>query len=146
MSWVAVVVGTIAVGTAAYSADKQRKGVHQQMDAAKAAQEQDAIDAAAAETNAATAANAKVAETKRRRLASDLGTGSGVDLLGGSSAAPTALAAGGIGAGAAPAGISAGRAVSYSAGSTALGAGAPVASPRGRPPSAKQQMLNGGLT
>jgi hypothetical protein len=78
--WVAI--GT-AVATTAYTADQSRKAVHGQMDAQNAAQQADATQAAEAETAAQVAANAKMAETKRRRIASTLGTGGGASTLGG---------------------------------------------------------------
>lgn len=121
MSWVVAAVATIAVGTAAYSADQQRKAVHSQQDALKASQEADARQAAEAETAAQVAANAKLADSKQRRRASALGLGdtSGGDPLGG---AGTVLASGGPSP-AARAAAGAGAAGSY--GGTALGAGAP---------------------
>lgn len=72
VGWVALAA---VAGTAAYSADQQRKGIHQQADALKAAQEDDARKAAEAETNAAVAANAQLADANKRRKASALGTG-----------------------------------------------------------------------
>jgi len=68
--WTAIGAGTAAAGSA-YSSDQQRKAVHGQRDA----QEADARQAAEAETSAATAANAKLADNKRRRQASALGAG-----------------------------------------------------------------------
>ena len=124
-AWAAIAVGTTAVATA-YSADSQRKGMHQQQDAISASQAEDARKSAEAETGAQVAANAKLADAKRRRRGSALGAGDiGAETLGG---APTVLANGG-GAGVA-AGRSAIQPVSYSG--SALGAGAPVSggSPR----------------
>jgi len=135
MSWVvAAVVGTAVVGSSVYSADRQRKAQHEAADAQKLAQEQDARETAEAETNAAVAANAKIADDRRRRLSSSLG--GSADPLGDSGTAttpPTALAAGA----APPAGVSAGRAASYSASGTALGAGSSVASPTVRTPTVR---------
>lgn len=74
-AWSAIGVGVAAAGTA-YSQDQQRKAMHSQMDAARKAAEDDARKAAEAETNALLAANAKMAETKRRRKASALGMSS----------------------------------------------------------------------
>jgi hypothetical protein len=73
-AWTAIGVGT-AAASSAYSTDQQRKAVHGQRDALLASQEADARQAAEAETSAATAANAKLADNKRRRQASALGAG-----------------------------------------------------------------------
>lgn len=75
MSWAYTAVAAITAASAAYSSDQQRKAVHGQRDALLASQEADARQAAEAETSAATAANAKLADTKRRRQASALGAG-----------------------------------------------------------------------
>lgn len=121
MSWVVTaVVGTV-VATTAYSADQNRKAIHAQQDAINAAQAEDARKAAEAETNAQVAANARLADSKRRRTASALALGNpngAVDTLGGGSTA--------LSAGVSPAA----RAAYYASGSagapagTALGAGA----------------------
>lgn len=123
MSWVIVAVGTIAVGTAAYSSDSQRKNLHQQQDAISAAQDEDARKTAEAATNSQVAANAQLADSKRRRRSSSL-LASGdpsTDTLGG---APTALAAGGV--------SPSSRVSSQSYSGTALGAGASATSSVGR--------------
>ena len=116
-AWIAV--GVTAAGTV-YSADQQRKAIHGQMDATRAAQEDDARRTAEAETQAQVSANAQRMDTKRRRRANalELGAlGGTVASLGGSG---PALAAGGP----APAARAAG---------TALGAGsAPRAPMRGQ--------------
>jgi len=90
MSWVYVAVAAATVVGSAYSADQQRKGVHAQMDAAKAAAEEDARKAAEAETGALVAANAKLADQKRRRRAGLLGSSDTVLGLGGASIMPSA--------------------------------------------------------
>lgn len=116
-----VVTAVIAVGSQIYAADRQRKALHQQADAAKAAREEDARKAAEAETGAAVAANAELAAKQRRRRSSSLlssGDPAYGDTLGGS---PTVLAAG---AGPVSRGASGASGVGYSA--TALGAGAPA--------------------
>lgn len=95
MSWVAVAVAVIGAGTAAYSADANRKGLHAQQKSLRLAQEADEREAAEAETGAAVAANAKLADSKRRRRSSSLlasGDTGGADTLGGS---PSVLANGG---------------------------------------------------
>lgn len=83
MSWVAVAVGATAVVGSVYSADQQRKAAHGQMDAARKAAEEDARKTAEAEASALLAANAKMAETKRRRKASALGMSNETALGGG---------------------------------------------------------------
>lgn len=85
MSFVAVAVGGALLVTAAYTGDQQRKSQHKQADALKAAQKQDAIEAASAETNAATAANDQQAAVNRRRRASALSAGAPGDTLGSTS-------------------------------------------------------------
>jgi hypothetical protein len=67
MSFVAVAVATVAVGTALYSANQQKKAGQAQLNAAREAADQQAKAQAQAETDAANAANARIAETKRRR-------------------------------------------------------------------------------
>jgi len=123
MSFTWVAVGTV-VATAAYSADQQRKGIHAQQDALRAAQEEDARKAAEAETSAQVAANASLAEAKRRRRTSALSlgdpTGTGDTTLGGSGASMT----GGGPSSAARAGFFAPAAVLPVG--TVLGAGAPA--------------------
>ena len=122
MSWIAVAV-TAVVGTQVYAADQQRKAIHGQQDALKAAQDEDARKAAEAETGAQVAANAKLADAKRRRRSSALGMGDpnapGGDSLGG--AAGSVLATGGPSP-AARAAVGAAGSARY--GGTALGAGA----------------------
>lgn len=123
MSWVIAAVATIAVGTTAYSADQNRKGLHAQQKTLRLAEEEDARKAAEAETNAQVAANAQLADSKRRRRSSSL-LASGdptADTLGGTT---TALSAGGL----SPAARVAPSAVS----GTALGAGAPASTSIGR--------------
>ena len=123
-------VGWLAIGatvaTTAYSSDQQRKAVHGQMDAAKAAQAEDARKAAEAETAAQVAANARLADTKRRRRSSALGmgdpaNGASTDVLGG--AVPAAAV------GPTPAARTAAYypGGSTGGGATALGAGSPAA-------------------
>lgn len=90
-----VVVGAVAVGSSIYSADQQRKAVHSQMDAMRAAQEADARQAAEAVTGAATTANAELADAKRRRRASALGMGD--QTLGSATGASSVLASGAAG-------------------------------------------------
>lgn len=126
MSWVATAVVAAVVGTSAYSADKQRKAVNAQGDAMRAQQDEDARKAAEAETSAQVAANAKLAESKRRRRSSALALGDptgGAETLGG--AGGTALATGGPTAAARVASYYPGTSAGYSAG-TALGAGSPT--------------------
>lgn len=120
MSWVVTAVVGTMVATTAYSADQQRKSIHGQMDATNTAQQADATQSAEAETAAQVAANAKIAETKRRRLASTLGTGGGMQTFGGGNV----LAAGAAPGTPAPAARAASAAVSAPGGGTALGAGA----------------------
>lgn len=129
MSFVAAAVVGITAAAAIYSSDQQRKGLHQQQDALRAAEEADARNAAEAETGAAVAANAKLAEDKRRRRLSALGLGGGADTLGGPQ---TVLAAGS--AGRSVVGQVASSAVSYGMGTTALGAGGRTASVPRTPP------------
>lgn len=87
MSWIAVAVAAVAVGGAVYTQDKQRKAMHQQQDALKAAQQQDAQESAKAEVDAKLNANTALAATRRRRRdnALALGAPAGGDVLGGSS-------------------------------------------------------------
>jgi hypothetical protein len=75
-----------------YGVDQQRKAVNAQGDALRSAQADDARKTAEAETGAQVAANAKIADAKRRRRGSVLGSGDLTDNLGGTS--PSALAAG----------------------------------------------------
>jgi len=124
-TWAMIGAGT-AVAASAYSADQQRKAIHGQQDAMRAQQDEDARKAAEAETSAQVAANAKLAESKRRRRSSALALGdpSGTgDALGGV-AGGTALASGGPAAAARVASYYPGTSAGYSAG-TALGAGSP---------------------
>lgn len=125
---VAAVVGAVAmVGTAVYGASEQRKGMREQRDALNAAQAEDARKTAEAETSAQVAANAKLADAKRRRRSSSL-LASGdpsMDTLGG---APSALAAGRV----APAARAAMGASTLVGAGTALGAGAPATVSSGR--------------
>lgn len=132
-TWVAIGVGTAAVGTAAYSADQQRKAMHKQQDALKAAQEADARQAAEAETKALVAANAQTADAGRRRRASALG-GFSSDSLGTPSGGALAAGAAASRAGAAYyRGGASGGSASGSATVSALGAGAPAATIGTRP-------------
>ena len=129
MSWVATAVVGAVVATSVYSADQQRKAIHSQQDALNAAQADDARKTAEAETAAQVAANAKLADSKRRRRSSALGLGdtsapSG-DALGG---AGNVLAAGGPSP-AARAAVGAASSAAY--GGTALGAGAPTSTRAG---------------
>jgi lysylphosphatidylglycerol synthetase-like protein (DUF2156 family) len=75
MSFVAVAIGAVAIGTAAYSADQQRKNMHQQQDALKASQEADTNARLQAQTDASLAANSQVAATNRRRRDNALALG-----------------------------------------------------------------------
>lgn len=124
MSWVATAVVGAVVATSVYSADQQRKAIHSQQDALNAAQADDARKTAEAETGAQVAANAKLADAKRRRRSSALGLGDtsspGADALGGQA---SVLAGGGPSQAARAA---AGAAASASYGGTALGAGSSV--------------------
>lgn len=86
MSWVAVAVAAVAVGTSVYSSDQQRKAMHQQQDALKAAQEKDAHEKAKAEVDAKLTANTALAATRRRRRDNALALGDpggGSSVLGG---------------------------------------------------------------
>jgi hypothetical protein len=126
MSWVATaVVAVAAIGSAVYSADQNRKLAHQQADALKASQEQDAKDAAAADQGAAVAANQAIADKKRRRRQSSLGVDPASSALGG---APTALggAASTVRAPSVPVGTS------Y--GGSAIGSAAPASAPASATP------------
>lgn len=80
---VAAVVTNVAV--AAYSADQNRKLAHQQQDAIRDQIAADKRQRAEADANAAVAANAKLVESKRRRLASSLSTGAADQALAGTS-------------------------------------------------------------
>lgn len=75
MSFVVAAVAVVAVGTAVYSSDQQRKALHQQQDALKASQQKDAEDAAAASVDAQKSANEQLAATKSRRRANALALG-----------------------------------------------------------------------
>ena len=133
MSWVATAVVAAVVGTSAYSADKQRKAVNAQGDAMRAQQDEDARKAAEAETSAQVAANAKLAESKRRRRSSALALGdptASADTLGGAAGA-TALASGGPTPAARVASYYPGTSAAYAAG-TALGAGSASSRSTGR--------------
>lgn len=123
LGWFAIAATAV---TSAYSADQSRKAAHAQMDAAKAAQEEDARKAAEAETAAQVAANARRADTKRRRRSSALGmgdpaNGATTDVLGG---AVPAAAVGPTPAARAAAYYPGGA--SGASGVTALGAGSPA--------------------
>jgi hypothetical protein len=72
---VGAITAGVAVGTAVYTADQQRKAMHKAGDALKEAQKQDALEAAQANTSAAKAANETLADTRRRRRASSLSAG-----------------------------------------------------------------------
>jgi len=87
----AVIAAGAVVATTAYTADQNRKGIHAQQDALKLSQAQDARETAEAGTSAQVAANAKLADAKRRRMASTLATGAGDQTLAGGS---TVLGAG----------------------------------------------------
>jgi hypothetical protein len=92
-----LIVAGVAAGAAVYTADKQRKAIHQQQDAINAAQTQDTKDKANAEATAAVAANTARQDAKRRQRNSALGLGATddtVDALGGPSAG-SVLAGGG---------------------------------------------------
>lgn len=117
MSWVAVAVGGTLAASSAYSSDQSRKNVHQQQDAMIASQAADARQAAEADTQAAVAANARTADSARRRRNNALSFGDPSARLAPATGA-TVLGGGGIG----PRPTAAGTAP-Y--GGTALGAGAP---------------------
>lgn len=126
-------IAAVGVGTAAYSADQQRKGIHAQQDAANAAIAADAREKAEAETMAQVAANAKLADSKRRRRSSALELGdptASADTLGGAAGA-TALASGGPTPAARVASYYPGTSAAYAAG-TALGAGSASSRSTGR--------------
>jgi len=126
MSWVVTAVVGTAVVTSAYSADQSRKAANAQNDAILRQQAEDARKAAEAETALAVAANARLADTNRRRRGSALALGApegGNDTLGGAPA--SVLAAGGP----APAARSA-TAFAGTAAGTALGAGSPTMTAR----------------
>jgi len=126
-------IAAVGVGTAAYSADQQRKGIHAQQDAANAAIAADAREKAEAETMAQVAANAKLADSKRRRRSSALELGdptASADTLGGA-AGVTALASGGPTPAARMASYYPGTSAAYAAG-TALGAGSASSRSTGR--------------
>lgn len=130
---VSLTIAAVGVGTAAYSADQQRKGIHAQQDAANAAIAADAREKAEAETMAQVAANAKLAESKRRRRSSALALGdptASADTLGGAAGA-TALASGGPTPAARVASYYPGTSAAYAAG-TALGAGSASSRSTGR--------------
>lgn len=130
---VSLTIAAVGVGTAAYSADQQRKGIHAQQDAANAAIAADAREKAEAETMAQVAANAKLADSKRRRRSSALGLGdptASADTLGGAAGA-TALASGGTTPAARVASYYPGTSAAYAAG-TALGAGSASSRSTGR--------------
>ena len=133
MSWVATAVVGAVVATSVYSADQQRKAIHGQQDAMRAQHEEDARKAAEAETSAQVAANAKLAESKRRRRSSALALGdptASADTLGGAAGA-TALASGGPTPAARVASYYPGTSAAYAAG-TALGAGSASSRSTGR--------------
>lgn len=99
MSFVAVAVTAAVVGGALYVNDQQRKAMHKQQDAIRAAQDQDAREKAKAETDAQVAANSQVAATRRRRRDNALALGDPAgSVLGGTSVlgagAPTAQVTG----------------------------------------------------
>lgn len=93
-----IAAAVIAVGTAVYSADQQRKGQHKAMDAAAQAREDDARQSAELETQTAVSANAKFAADKRSRQANALALGGGGDSSLGGGAAPGSTT-GGLGSG-----------------------------------------------
>lgn len=130
---ISLTTAAVGVGTAAYSADQQRKGIHAQQDAANAAIAADAREKAEAETMAQVAANAKLADSKRRRRSSALELGdptASADTLGGAAGA-TALASGGPTPAARVASYYPGTSAAYAAG-TALGAGSASSRSTGR--------------
>lgn len=130
---ISLTMAAVGVGTAAYSADQQRKGIHAQQDAANAAIAADAREKAEAETMAQVAANAKLADSKRRRRSSALELGdptASADTLGGAAGA-TALASGGPTPAARVASYYPGTSAAYAAG-TALGAGSASSRSTGR--------------
>lgn len=136
----AVVVAGAGVAATLYTADRQRKALHQQQDAIKAQQEEDARKAAEADTQAAVAANAQTIDSKRRKRESalELGNPAGTyDVLG---AGGSALAAGGP----TPASRAASGYAGYApggAGGTALGAGV-GAGPRATTPAKPSRALS----
>jgi hypothetical protein len=128
-TWVAIGTAAVGAASAAYNADSNRKNLHSQQDALKAAAEEDARKTAEAETNAMVAANAQLADAKRRRRSSSLSTGGGNESLGGGSA---------LLAGAPAIPGSAARATAYGPSATGyagtvLGQGAPAAQVATRP-------------
>ncbi|MGL4649102.1 MAG: hypothetical protein ACRC1H_06825 [Caldilineaceae bacterium] len=123
MAWIATAIIGTNVLTSAYSADRSRKATNKQIDAQRAALEDDKRETAEAETMAQVAANARTADSKRRRRASSLLAGGdpAADTLGGGSV----LAGGGQAALVRPAtGTSADSGVG---GGSVLGSGAPRA-------------------
>jgi hypothetical protein len=84
MSFIVAAVG-ISVATSVYSADQNRKLAHQQQDAIRDQIAADKQQRAEADAKASVAANAKLVESKRRRLASNLSTGAADQTLAGAS-------------------------------------------------------------
>jgi hypothetical protein len=109
MSWIAVAVAVIGVGTAVYTNQQQKKSLNAQKNMIEEAQIADQREAAAAETDAATAANAATADAKRRRRGNALALG---DTSGGTLGGTSVLGAG------------SGTPVTAKAARNALGAGA----------------------
>lgn len=95
-TWVAIGAVGISATTAAVSADSQRKAIHGQQDAAKAAQAQDAIDTASAQTNATLTANTKLASDRRARQANVLALGGTGTNSGSTLGTPANVLAGGV--------------------------------------------------
>lgn len=76
LGWIAAGTATAAVvGSTVASADAQRKAAHTTQDAINQAQADDARNKVEAETNAVTAANAKLAAGKRAQQANVLSLG-----------------------------------------------------------------------
>jgi hypothetical protein len=130
MSWVA----TAVVATTLYSGYQQRKAASQQSNAIGAQQADDARKTAEAETAAQVAANARAADTKRRRRANTLGLGapdSGGEVLG----------AGGMPTAQRVASYYPGTMASATGTGTALGAGAAAGGERVRSPRTPTRVL-----
>lgn len=75
MTWVAVAVVAVGVGTAAYTGHQQRKANDSALKRTMESEAEDARLTAKAEADSALAAGAQVADKKRRRSASALGSG-----------------------------------------------------------------------
>lgn len=84
MSFVAVAIAAVGVGTAVYSGQQQKKAAKEQANALRESREADARDRAQAESGALVAANAEQAAAKRRRRNNALALGeTGSESLGG---------------------------------------------------------------